>query len=224
MTSIFQHHLGADFDRLAPPLRERFGFAADDGVACIGTGVMDRIWRGPAFTLPFLHLGSTRHILFPERGSDIAFTIENYAYRDRLGRETVTFVRTFRLPRRPRRFDATMIYSAERGRVVDYLGTHQHLAVDLDLAVDDRGGLWIRSGGQRLFEGPLAFRIPGVVRADATVHEWFDEELGRFRIDVTVRHRRFGALFGYSGSFRTQYVRAAAVPAGLRPVRECSRE
>lgn len=64
------------------------------------------------------------------RGCDHqSLRIENYAYRDPPGRETVTWLRTFRTRRR-RRFDAYMIYSARRGRVVDYLGTHQHLAVD----------------------------------------------------------------------------------------------
>ena len=36
--------------------------------------------------------------------------------------------------------------SQERARIVDYLGTHQHLAVDLELSVDERGGLRLRSG------------------------------------------------------------------------------
>jgi hypothetical protein len=224
MTSIFQRHLGSDFARLHPQVRQRFGFAADDGVACVGTGVMQRIWRGACFTLPFLYLGTTRHILFPEQGMDVPFTIENYAYRDASGRETVSFVRTFRLPRRSRRFDATMVYSAVRGTVVDYLGTHQHLAVDLDISVDDRGGLWIRSRGQRLYEGPLAVGIPGLLRGDATVHEWFDDTVGAFRIEVRVEHRRFGPLFGYRGSFTTRYLPAAPVPAHVRPTRECVRE
>jgi hypothetical protein len=223
MTSIFQRHLGTDFDRLHPALRRRFGFAADDGVACVGTGVMDSIWRGPAFTVPFLRLGATRHILFPEQGRDIPFTIENYAYRDGYGRETVTFVRTFRLPRRRRRFDATMIYSPGRGTIVDYLGTHQHLAVDLDLRVDDRGGLWIRSGGLRLHEGPLSLKVPALVRGDATVHEWFDDAAERFRIDVEVRNRTFGPLFGYRGTFTAEYRPATTVPATVRPRRECAR-
>ena len=102
MTSIFERQLGSDFGRLQPELRERFGFCSADDVACIGTGVMERIWRGPAFPVPFLMLGTARHILFPEQGRDVPFTIENYAYRDSYDRETVTFVRTFHLPRRPR--------------------------------------------------------------------------------------------------------------------------
>jgi hypothetical protein len=224
VTSIFQRHLGADFGRLHPALRERFGFSADDAIACVGTGVMESIWRGPAFTLPFLHLGATRHILFPERGDDIPFTIENYAYRDGFGRETVTFVRTFHLPRRQRRFDATMIYSPTRGGVIDYLGTHQHLAVDLDLRVDPRGGLWIRTGGLRLHEGPLGLRVPALLRGDATVHEWYDEAIDRFHIDVEVRHRTVGPLFGYRGTFTTEYRETTAVPATVRPLRESGRE
>lgn len=34
-----------------------------------------------------------------------------------------------------------MIFSERRDKVVDYLGTHQHLAVDIDLGVAENGGL-----------------------------------------------------------------------------------
>ncbi len=227
MTSIFQRALGSSFDRLHPQLQKRFGFSAGDGIACIGTGVMEDIWRGRAFTVPFLYAGATRNILFPESGKDVPFTIRNYAYRDRFGRETVTFVRAFDLPGRPRRrFDATMIYSAARGKVVDYLGTHQHLAVDLDLSADKHGGLWIRTGSQRFYEGPLGFRMPSLMTGDAVVHEWFDEAAQRFRIEVKVSNQRFGSLFGYRGSFTCAYESVAerSVPAEVKPVRECARE
>ncbi|MCU1443829.1 MAG: hypothetical protein JWQ59_1979, partial [Cryobacterium sp.] len=46
--------------------------------------------------------------------------------------------------RRASRFDATMIH--DNGRVLDYLGTHQHLAVDLDLSVTAEGSLHLKSG------------------------------------------------------------------------------
>ena len=83
---------------------------------------MNRVWHGPAFTLPFLKLGIWRAIMFPEHGVDVPFTIRNYACVDSFGRETVTWVRTFQT-KRTRRFDVTMIYSASRRRIVDYLGT-----------------------------------------------------------------------------------------------------
>src|SRR5207302_1315095 len=137
VTSIYQAALGSDFDRLHPQIQRRFGFSSEDGCAAIGRGVMDRVWHGLPYTLPFLSLGTWRRIMFPQSGRDVPFSIYNYAYRDGFGRETVTWNRDFAAPLR-RRFDATMIYSDRRGRTVDYLGTHQHLAVDIDLSVDKR--------------------------------------------------------------------------------------
>ncbi|MFD9698262.1 DUF4166 domain-containing protein [Lentzea sp. NPDC059081] len=221
MTSIFQRALGDDFDRLHPMLRRRFGFGSDDGIACVGTGTMDRVWHGRGFTRPFLWLGAKRHILLPGHGTDVPFTIQNYPYRDSLGRETVTFVRTFAFEH-PRRWDATMIYSPERGCVVDYLGTHQHLSVDLHLSVEE-GALVIRSGEQRFHEGPLHFRVPALVTGTAEVRESYDETAERFRIDVEVSNHRFGPLFGYHGTFTCAFPEVTGVPDGIRPVREQSR-
>src|SRR3569623_1525956 len=110
MTSIYQRALGTDFARLHPKIQQRFGFSGQDRIASIGRGVMDEVWHGPAYTLPFLYVGAWRRIMFPERGRCVPFTVENYAYIDRFGRETVTWSRTFQT-RRPRRFDAYMIYS-----------------------------------------------------------------------------------------------------------------
>ncbi|GAB3803049.1 DUF4166 domain-containing protein [Micromonospora zhanjiangensis] len=222
MHGIFRQALGADFERLHPEMQRRFAVSATAGTACVGTGVMDRIWHGGRHLVPFLRLGAGRHILFPERGTDVPFTIENYGYRDRFGRETVTFVRTFELSRIRRRFDATMVYSPARGRIVDFLGTHQHLAVDLQVSVDTTGGLRIRSGQQRLTEGFVRCRVPDALTGRATLHEWYDEAAARFRIDVRVTNRRLGPIFGYTGSFTTRYVDTsqAPVPAAVRPLRE----
>lgn len=227
MTSIYRRVLGAEFDRLHPQIQARFGFDSQNGVASIGTGVMDRIWRGAPYTLPFLFLGTWRRIMFPERGRRIPFTIENYAYRDGFGRETVTWVRTFKLQGgRTRRFDATMIYSEARGLIVDYLGSHQHLAVDIHLSVDPDGGLRLRSGEQRFYEGPLGCRFPMLFSGVADVREWYDDALGRFRIDVRVTNPTWGPLFGYSGSFEVEYrpVLPVEVPSHVKPLREERRE
>lgn len=225
MTSIFRTAMGADFARLHPRLQERFGFGADDRVGCVGTGVMDRIWRGRGHTVPFLRLGTTRNILFPETGTDVPFTIENYAYRDSYGRETVTFVRTFEVGgNRRRRFDATMVHSPARQCIVDYLGTHQHVAVDLDLGVDPDGGLVIRSGPQRLHEGPVHVGLRPWLTGSATVRERYDDEAGCFRISVRVEHPRLGPVFGYSGRFTARYRDTEAVPAAVKPYREQRRD
>ncbi|GES30340.1 DUF4166 domain-containing protein [Streptomyces angustmyceticus] len=225
MTSMFQRALGADFDRLHPEIRRRFSVGLDSGEACIGRGTMDRIWHGRSFVRPFLALGGSRNILVPRTGRDIPFVIENVPYTDSFGRETVTFVRTFAFPGRPRRFDATMVFCPERGCVVDYLGTHQHLATDLHFTADATGALVIRSGEHRFREGPVDVRVPDLIGGDAVVRESYDEPAGRFRIQVRVGNRRFGPLFGYEGSFDAEFVDAAerGVRAGLRPVREEAR-
>ncbi|GAA2532557.1 DUF4166 domain-containing protein [Pilimelia columellifera] len=225
MTAVFRRALGADFHRLHPRLRERFGFSSNDRTACVGRGLMEEVWRGRAFTLPFLHLGATRNILFPERGRNVPFVVENYAYLDTYGRETLTFTRSFVLGGVRRRFDATMIYSPLRGRIIDYLGTHQHLAVDLDVRVDDAGGLRIVTGAQRFYEGLVGATVPAALTGQAEVHEWYDERRGCFRISVRVANRRFGALFGYRGWFVAELqTNVGATPARVRPVRESARD
>ena len=98
MTSIYQRALGSDFTRLHPQIQRRFGFSSTDNVAAIGRGVMDEIWKGRFYTLPFLYVGTWRRIMFPETGRNIPFTIENYAFVDQFGRETVSWIRTFRVP------------------------------------------------------------------------------------------------------------------------------
>ena len=222
MTSIFRQALGPDFDRLHPRLQRRFGFCSADGIACVGRGTMDRVWHGRGFTRPFLALGARRHILVRGTGRDIPFTIENYAYRDSFGRETVTFARTFWFGT-PQRWDATMTYCPERSTIIDYLGTHQHLAVDLHMSADAQGGLLIRSGEQRFRECGIGLDVPRLITGTAHVREWYDDDLDRFRIEVAVTNHRFGPLFGYQGSFVANYPDAVTVPASVKPVREIAR-
>jgi hypothetical protein len=52
------------------------------------------------------------------------------------------------------------------------------------LSVDERGGLRLRSGEQRFYEGPIAFRFPLLFSGVADVHEWFDDATERFGIEV----------------------------------------
>jgi Domain of unknown function (DUF4166) len=225
MTSIYQRALGSDFERLHPEVQRRFGFSSADGVASIGRGVMGEVWRGRLYTLPFLYIGSWRRIMFPETGKDIPFTIENYAFIDQFGRETVSWIRTFESTKR-RRFDAYMVYSDRRGGIVDYLGSHEHLAVDIDLWVDEEGGLRLRSGAQRFYERALGFRFPMLFSGLADVREWFDERIGRFRISVDVRNTVWGPLFGYRGTFDVEWrkVENGHVPSHIRPMRQECRE
>lgn len=224
MPSIYEQAMGSEFGKLHPQIRKRFGLTSAERTASIGRGTMDRVWYAKWAILP-LYIGTSRHILFPAAGSRVPFTIENYAYTDSFGREAVSWIRTFRFPGKVRRFDATMIFSKQRQTIVDYLGNRQHLAVDLDVRPTPNGGIRIRSGEQRFYEGLLHFRFPRGLSGTADVCEWFDEETGDFRIEVNVTNPFLGPVFGYSGSFQAEFVEVNGVlPAGIRPLREEGRE
>jgi hypothetical protein len=225
MTSIYRRALGSDFNRLHPQIQRRFGFSSSANVASVGRGVMEEIWKGRFYTEPFLYVGTWRRIMFPETGRNVPFTIENYAFVDSFGRETVAWIRTFQ-SRRTRRFDAYMIYSEARGRIVDYLGSHEHLAVDIDLSVDEEGGLCLRSGAQRFYEGPVGFTFPMLFSGIADVREWYDEKAQCFRIVVAVHNKTWGPLFGYRGRFEVEWltVDRESMPGHIWPLRQERRE
>ena len=225
MRSIYKLALGSEFAKLHPQIQRRFGFDTGSGLASIGTGVMDEIWHGAAYTLPFLYIGTWRSIMFPEHGKNIPFSIENYAYLDPLGRETVSWVRTFETKKR-RRFDAYMVYSKERGCIVDYLGTHQHLAVDIEVSVAENGGLRLRSGAQRFYEGKVAFNFPLAMSGVADVCEWYDDDAQCFRIRVNAENKKWGRLFGYTGRFDVKWLEVGVgeVPPRIFPKRTEIRE
>lgn len=217
MKSVFADAMGPEFERLHPMLQRRFGVGLESGYACIGTGVMTSIRRGPWWTLPFLYLGKARNILIPHVGRDVPFVIKNYPYLDPYGRETITFIREYRIKRRPSRFDATMVSSG--GRVIDYLGTHQHLAIDLDLKVTDHGSLLLTSLGQRFYEGRMGFRIPSLFSGSAKLEESYDDTAEVYRVSLEVENRALGFLFGYEGRFTCEFIPATDAPAELKPVR-----
>ena len=199
-------------------MQKRFGVGLDAGYACIGRGVMTRVRRGPWWTVPFLLLGKIRNILIPDVGTDVPFIVHNYPYRDPLGRETVTFVREYRVRGKMSRFDATMVLI--NGQVLDYLGTHQHLAVDLDLTVEEDGSLHLRSGAQRFYEGRLvAFRFPMLFSGRADLRESWDEKARVYRVKLEVVNPVFGFLFGYEGEFSCEFPSASDAPSRLKPVR-----
>ena len=150
----------------------------------------------------------------------------NYAYVDALGRETVTWIRTFQT-KRPRHFvDAYMVYSEQRSCIVDYLGTHQHLAVDIDLKVAANGGLSLRSGAQRFYEGPIGFSFPMLFSGVADVLRMVRDN------EWVLSYRSLGEepylgsrFFGYKGRFQVEWRSVASdVPEIYLPQRTEPRE
>jgi len=186
---------------------------------------MTKIFRGPWFVLPFLKIGSARRILFTETGTNIPFTVQNYAYQDSLNRETLTWKRTFEFPNCERHFDETLVFSETRNRPIVFAGTHQHLSVDLEFTVDN-GDLALRTGAQRLFLPFFTLRFPEVLSGVAYVRESFNEQEGRFETDVDIRNAIFGTIFGYRGWFHLEMIDCSRedIPDDAFPVVESVRE
>lgn len=226
VVSIVQRALGADYERLHPKIREQYAISSKSEAAFVGKGVMEDVWHGRWYVVPFLHVGALRRILFPETGKDIPFKISNYAYQDRFGRETVTWKRSFDFPARQREFDEFFVFSESRGTPIIYAGTHQHLSVDLHFAVDDDGAIIVTTGSQRLFVGPLTIPFPRLLSGDGYVRESYNETLGRFEVDVSIANPYFGKILGYRGSFDLERIACTRqeIPAGTIPVRENHRE
>ncbi len=99
--------------------------------------------------------------------------------------------------------------------------------MDTDATVDAAtGGLRLRSGEQRFYEGRVGFRFPMAFSGIADVCEWYGDSIEKFRILVSVTNDLFDPLFGYEGSFDVAWkpVHPGAVPADVKPVREERRE
>jgi len=89
----------------------------------------------------------------------------------------------------------------------------------LDVSIAENGGLRVRSGEQRFYEGVVGFRFPMFFSGVADVCEWYDDDAGCFRIRVHVENEWWGPLFGYTVSFQVERrdVGNGGVPAGIPP-------
>ena len=162
-------------------------------------GSWTRSGAGRFYTLPFLHLGGLAADHVPRGRPGHPVHDRELRLRGHFGRETVSWIRTFE-SRRRRRFDAYMIYGERAGR-------HRRLPRHSPApgrryraTVDDQGGLCLRSGAQRFYEGRWPSAFPKALSGIAEVREWYDESQARFRIAVDVRNRTWGRLFGYPGA------------------------
>lgn len=192
MPSVYEHVLGASVSRLDPGLRAYFG-ELPPGTVGRGTGVYDVAGSRHRWLRPALAWLATRHVLFPEFGRGIPFTVENRGDR--------TALRSFEFPGRTRVMVDAM--SVVDGALHDRLGRRGGLEVELVLSVAG-GGLHMRSGRQWLHVGPLRVRMPGLVRV--TLAETARD--GLQHVDVRMTAPVLGEVFRYAGSFSYAVVEA----------------
>ncbi|WP_078551422.1 DUF4166 domain-containing protein [Bacillus alkalicellulosilyticus] len=218
--SIYEKALGKEYKKMHPKLQEKFGLTSQANIASISRGVMDEIWGGRIFMYPFLQLGTLKHISFRERGSQIPFTLENYAYKNSIGQECMAWNRSFNFSK-TRHFDATMVYSSKTKGIVDYLGIDQDFVTKIDLSVLENGGIRLLSGPLVFNNMGIKFNIPSFISGVAEAVEWYDEINEKFHIKVEVKNKMFGTIFGYKGTFKTEYYSCTGgIPKNKKPRKE----
>ncbi|WP_343212842.1 DUF4166 domain-containing protein [Arthrobacter sp. Br18] len=198
MESVYQHVLGREFPKLQPELRAYFGLHAGSGKYGIGQGIFDVAGCPAWFARPAFRLTALENAFFPEYSSRVPFTIRNYPHLDPFGRSSLTARREIDFGTALRVFEDTT--SLSDGRLTDYVGRHRRMATALTCSVSDDGRMRMVSSATRIYAG-LRIPVPDAVGALAFVEQWWDADVGRFRISSRVVHRQLGTLLVYAGAF-----------------------
>ncbi|MEZ4685540.1 MAG: DUF4166 domain-containing protein [Bacteroidia bacterium] len=197
--------MGTNFERLHIMMQARYGLHHEEGISCIGEGIMERMESGNIWVKPFLWLGIRRKLLFPERGRNIPFVLENHPFQSPDGTSCISFNAFFYFPETIRQTKADMRWDEKQNGISYALGKKKKLVTSLHLEVDSRGHLLMRSGRLfRLFGESL--RLPAWPGGFAEVEEWYDEREDRFHIRVSIAHPFFGKIYHYEGWFRCRFV------------------
>jgi hypothetical protein len=196
--SVYQRVLGADYAALGPGLQRYFG-PIPAGRVGSGSGVYSVAGSRHRFLRPVFAVMAWRHVLFPEFGRNVPFTVTNTPGTD----GGLTAVRTFEFPGRIRIMQDAM--TVRRGLLYDRLGRRGGLGVAIELSVVS-GALHMRSTALALHIGRA--RIPLPPLATMRLQERSDEEAGQ-HVDVRIDVPVLGEVFRYTGVF-SYGVRSAA--------------
>ena len=211
VTGLFERALGDAWTDLHPEIRERYGVVAGDDRAVVGRGTMHELRRSP-LAVPLLWLGTRDDFLFPEAGTDVSFEIATDAFVDERGFEALFLRRRFETDP-PREFVDTLRWNPERGCLTDCFGRHGVVVADVHLSVEG-GVLALEIGDQWLRASDRYLRLPGVMTAGGTLRDRYDDDAGEFRVAAEITNPLVGPVFGYRGSFDSEF---RAIPAERTP-------
>jgi Domain of unknown function (DUF4166) len=224
--SAYRRQMGTEYEKLHPEIQKRFDFSTSNNIAFIGTGTMEKIWNGNKVAVFLLKILSKSNILFPRIGENIEYEIHNYPYIDQENREVHSMNRVFYFEDEEQRFDGTALYSEKKNHIVEYLGLDHRMVFEMGLSAEKNGAIKFTSGRQFGFILGLQLPVPSLFRGDIELLEWFDDEKGKFYLDLKVKSKLFGPLFGFTGWFDGQYIdfKGQTIPEKFRPTRVEKRE
>ncbi|MEN9620261.1 MAG: hypothetical protein RL499_454 [Actinomycetota bacterium] len=216
MQSAWEAALGDEIAGLHPRIRA-YVRAIPPGSVGRGQGVFTEAGSRSAVMRPVLAVMARWGIVFPERGRQVAFSIENRA--DAHG--AVHARRTLRFARRER----VMVdrVREHRGLVVDALGTGGRLEAALRVSAHD-GALMARSGAVRVRIAGVWWSIPAAVRPRVDLVERWDDEAQQQHVNVRVSMPVLGDIYGYHGWFDYAVVAESTVEPPERGDRSADSE
>ena len=199
MASVFREVLGADFERLHPNIAWRHDIDPEDGLAQIGTGILESVYITSALPPPFFWFYGKRNALPSKSSRMVPFTQETYCYTDELGRPCQATLRSFDYSSGTRKINSLLVIG-DTG-LTDFFGDGPELLYPVTPTVTEAGELLLESGPMRwLGKGPKV-GMKGLFGAKMSYIEGWDEEHERFRCDATVRNPVIGEILHFRGWF-----------------------
>ena len=196
---IFQSIFGAAWHRLPVVFQKRYANRpfCQDAIVVEGRMAVELSWL-TSLLAPLLRLSGA---LVPIAGLDIPATVTFCSKNDS---EALCFDREFRFPgRKAYRFYSEMIPIGSN-EVIEWMpaGLGWRAAFYF---VDDQVRLEHRGYALRLFGKAMRIPLEFLLGHGEAWEEALDDSA--FRMAMTIRHRLFGKIYGYSGTFRIKEVR-----------------
>lgn len=200
LASPFEPDLGPLRDELPQAFVDQYLFSSAERVLLEGT--MERVWRRGRWLWPLFWLASWSDLLFPETGAGVPVTVDIHATGSRPAH---LWRRTFRFPKRTRRFTSRMEFDERLARVIEAIGPGGALAIAWEMRFEPPSTLRLHAAGWVLRLGPWRLRVPDWLLGSGRAVESADlSRPGAIRIDFMVSHALLGDVFGYSGIFEVR--------------------
>ena len=207
--SPYEAALGDGLDRLHPRLRPYFA-AVPAGSVGRGRGTFAVVGTPRRWLWPVLWVLGRQGVLFAVDRRDVPFRVENRPATAASGEVAVTAVRTFAFADGTRRMVDEI--AARGDGLEDHLGHRRRWSARLRATVVD-GALTMVSTSTALRLGPVRLGLPRAVAPRVTLHESYDESVGRQRVSVVLDSPALGRLYEYTGHFDYEVVADDPAPA-----------
>lgn len=202
MTSLMQHALGSDWNKLPPALQAHYRPGATTE-----TGHMDIEF--PLFMLPILQVLRLLGALVRRRGTGVATTVDKRTIGHRQ-----YWQRTMRYPAgQALRFNSVWVL-AEHGQVIEFVNPFLGLRMAPYVVGDQlhyRGICFV------VKLGPVQLSVPEWMALGHTTIREVALDDSHFAMDFRLTHPLLGQVFRYAGTFATEVIAPSAPP--IEPIK-----